>query len=137
MAASEQYCSAADFRSFVQYVITPIRCYLLDSCSVQLDNNWLYSYIEPLINDIQSTPDDKLISHISFFNDILTKLDKPLTIQQNQDLFTVITDGIKLFTNTDTTRICDCGDRHCDGTCGVLSCGCIDSCKCDAYDYWD
>ena len=24
-----------------------------------------------------------------------------------------------------------CGDRHCDGSCGTLSCGCIDKCKCD------
>jgi hypothetical protein len=30
---------------------------------------------------------------------------------------------------------CYCGVSHCVGTCGVLSCGCIDSCKCGDWDY--
>jgi hypothetical protein len=133
------YDADKEFRCFDNDVLSHIYYYLNMVCSVQIDFDWLYEKAELLIPKIKDKSKNNLTEHIlEFFNDILTKLDKPLTTQQNKDLFTIMTDSIHIFSNYDYTNVCECCDKSCKKTCGLLDCGCIDSCSCPVYrDYHD
>ncbi len=55
-----------------------------------------------------------------------------LNEEQKEEFKKYMTDAYARY-NALVKRTCYCGDAMCGGDCGVLSCGCIDCCRCHCY----
>ena len=95
------------------------KCYLLDLFNLC----YLCDYTEEQRRhiDLKNSVKYYCISDMEY--DITEELEKPEKISKRRSRFVTQLSTI-------SEENCYCGDKSCDGNCGVLSCGCIDCCRC-------
>jgi hypothetical protein len=122
-----------DFYYFTYHIVSDFAKILDNTCIgyyEKLDDEWWYKQATIFIPLIDKGGDEEIDTKL--VDAVIGKLGITLTDELKQSLFETILMSIYRFINRNNQNtVCYCGDEGCDGTCGVLSCGCIDSCKCD------
>ena len=105
-------------------------------CYEKLDNSWWETcaneFVPILIDGTQKVEDIQK----RIFEKVMAEFpEKFLTKEQSAELLEQVGGACQAFIDR-YIPVCYCGDRTCDGECGVQHCGiCIDCCRC--YKYWD
>jgi hypothetical protein len=140
MATTKTYLSAVDYHYFQFHIVATFAEYLNDveqhSYQKLDDGEWWEDCAKefiPLIRDETQKLED---TQKKLFEKVMSKFPKNfLTEAQTKELSEQLGMAINTFIDR-STPACYCGDKSCDGDCGVQSCGfCIDCCRC--YKYWN
>jgi hypothetical protein len=131
--------SAIDNHYFNFHIVSTFAEYLNDvekNCYKKLTDEWWQNCAKefvPLIRDETQKLED---TQKKLFEQVMSKFPENfLTEAQTKELTEQVGMAIKTLIDR-YTPTCYCGDKSCDGDCGVQSCGfCIDCCRC--YKYYD
>ena len=138
---AQQDISALDYDHFRYHIIATFAHFLNNIKQYsykKLNNNWwkiCAKEFVPILDDKGQTLED---TQKKLFDRVMAEFPIDfLTEAQSNKLLSLLGIVCQNFIGRPTFT-CYCGDRGCDGDCGVQSCGsCIDVCRCNKYNYRD
>lgn len=137
MATTSNYTSEIYFYYFNFHIVSTFAEYLNDveqHCYDKLTSDWwrdCFNEFSPLIFQEETKIDE---TKKTLFSKVMAEFSKDLlTDTQTKELNTQMNMAVDAYIYRFTDP-CACGICGCYGDCGVMSCGCIDVCRC--YKFW-